>query len=1227
MTDDAETRWLPAQTAASNAGLSRGHLAHLCREGKVVGKLVDNQWLVDEDSLQRFMLAQDAIKAAHAERTREERRAEYQQHQTLAAASAARKPRTRARRASVTAAIAVLVIASAVALPYLSRAAFLPAPLHDAALSSPVLAASGSIGGPVNAILRFFRGPPLPSSAPTTAGPSPTTPSSAPVAPATSTPRLHIEGTAIPRPDFSEGTLSFNVPITARTLRVSRLLTASGGIATNGANLNLGGGRLLGTNLVSRIHAGANVAITGTASEPTISVTDGAGGAAGSGAIRAIVPGYVGLTSGGIAQLFVNVGGGSSAGISAVTAGAGLTGGTTGHSSVLALDLGASNTWTALQSFSGGISAPGLLSTSLNAVNASTTVLSVLGTAYFGSTATSTFGVDGSLTLAQALGIASGGTGTTTWQTGSIPFFNGTRLTEDNSNLFWDNTNGYLGIGSSTPSNKLSVGGVLSLGSSATTTSVLGSIAWDGSNLYAKGGTATTSTRGWYNLGEGNVIDVFLIAGQSNAVGYGTITSDSPTPTPGTAYKFVDGKIQAESDPTGSSGGASAWPAFAVTYYNLTGHKIAFVPTAVGATAQVAAADTGGGNWDTTGTLYANSIDKTADAMAAFRGAGFTPVFKGILWDQGESDATAIDAATITVDQYKAQFLTMIANYRNAYGTSIPFYIFRIGSAIGSDSSGRKAVRTAQEEVAVQNIFNHMVFRDAVEFASSENASVYMKGDGSTHYSQIGYNRMGVVGAQNVVSGQSDWLVSQFGKLGIGTTLPQRMLHITDNGSLRAQILIDDSNAAANSHYWGLQSADGAFKISSFTDALAGTTRFTIKGSTGNVGIGTTTPAHTLDVNGDLNAIYGVNGGYSSVNGTTAFGSTVWSLDTTFHGAAAGNSYSPTTLFGLSWLRTTNANVLSSVGEGLYGYDNGTLNFAFGTTGGYFVGNVGIASTSPWKTFSVNGTVALAGLTTDTADAKTLCLTAANEVVANTGSTCITSSARFKTDIQPLDERSGLAEVLKLSPVSFAYKPEIGVPGQQVGFIAEDMQAIDSRLVVLDASSTPFTVRYENLTAILAKAIQEIATLSGTFKDNLVAWLADAGNGIHDLYADTLHAKNRLCVDDVCVTRDQFLRMVQQSGQAAGQGSGTSGAPATPAPSEPPAPEASNEPEESEGDQTQTPPAEQVASPKPSAPAPEASNEPDESSDPDAPIETTPATAGAAISDALSEAPADQSAE
>jgi hypothetical protein len=39
-------------------------------------------------------------------------------------------------------------------------------------------------------------------------------------------------------------------------------------------------------------------------------------------------------------------------------------------------------------------------------------------------------------------------------------------------------------------------------------------------------------------------------------------------------------------------------------------------------------------------------------------------------------------------------------------------------------------------------------------------------------------------------------------------------------------------------------------------------------------------------------------------------------------------------------------------------------------------------------------------------------------------------------------------------------------------------------------------------------AAKEIGSVSGSFRDHLIAWLGDAGNGIQDLFAKNLHAEN-----------------------------------------------------------------------------------------------------------------------
>lgn len=65
----------------------------------------------------------------------------------------------------------------------------------------------------------------------------------------------------------------------------------------------------------------------------------------------------------------------------------------------------------------------------------------------------------GTLTLGGTLGVANGGTGTTTtFTTGSIIFAGASGVySQDNTNFFWDDTNNRLGIGTTGPASKLHV--------------------------------------------------------------------------------------------------------------------------------------------------------------------------------------------------------------------------------------------------------------------------------------------------------------------------------------------------------------------------------------------------------------------------------------------------------------------------------------------------------------------------------------------------------------------------------------------------------------------------------------------------------------------------------------------------------------------------------------------------------------------------------------------------
>ena len=88
------------------------------------------------------------------------------------------------------------------------------------------------------------------------------------------------------------------------------------------------------------------------------------------------------------------------------------------------------------------------------------------------------------------------------------------------------------------------------------------------------------------------------------------------------------------------------------------------------------------------------------------------------------------------------------------------------------------------------------------------------------------------------------------GNVGIGTTSPQAKLTITNTGASN-QLLFEDSGAASGQHFGSLGFSQGQFNFNILNDAYATTSRMVIDKS-GNVGIGTTSPIASLQVNGSM---------------------------------------------------------------------------------------------------------------------------------------------------------------------------------------------------------------------------------------------------------------------------------------------------------------------------------------------------------------------------------------
>jgi hypothetical protein len=114
--------------------------------------------------------------------------------------------------------------------------------------------------------------------------------------------------------------------------------------------------------------------------------------------------------------------------------------------------------------------------------------------------------------------------------------------------------------------------------------------------------------------------------------------------------------------------------------------------------------------------------------------------------------------------------------------------------------------------------------------------------------------------------------------------------------------------------------------------------------------------------------------------------------------------------------------------------------------------------------------IGTAGTQTDTYIAGIFNATATNGVSVYVDSNghlgTLTSSERFKDEIQPMDKAS--EALLALKPVTFRYKQEIdpkGIP--QFGLVAEQVEKVNPDLVARDAEGKVYTVRYEAVNAML----------------------------------------------------------------------------------------------------------------------------------------------------------------
>lgn len=263
----------------------------------------------------------------------------------------------------------------------------------------------------------------------------------------------------------------------------------------------------------------------------------------------------------------------------------------------------------------------------------------------------------------------------------------------------------------------------------------------------------------------------------------------------------------------------------------------------------------------------------------------------------------------------------------------------------------------------------------------------------------------------------------------------------------------------------------------------------------GNVGIGTTNPVVNLDVTGDSSGDHSLQLRSGNVNTGTSSSQLVLSFN--------GNSYDNN---GYAHSIRTRHNAAAEAGNAidfyLWDYSNDTSS-TLGTKRVMTLdgnGKVGIGDDTPTYSLDVTGDARF------TSDLYALSVTE-------------TSDEKKKENI--LDSEYGLDSILELRPVMFTWidNPE---NGEQLGLIAQEV------LEVLPETVNEFEdgvlgLKYSQFIPVLIKAVQELAQKIDDMKNQVAGsfgWLQFSSDGEDEL----------LCVDDVCIEKHQFKRLLRDYG-------------------------------------------------------------------------------------------------